>query len=53
MASNTQATTNKRKHRLAKAGRRRKNSEAKNSTPSDAQLFAGCGDPGKPVAKKK
>ena len=53
MASNTQATTNKRKHHLAKQGRKRKNAEARKSTPSDAELFAGCGEPGKSAVAKK
>ncbi len=49
MASNTQATWNKRKWRHANAGRRRKNLESRHSTPSDAELFAALGEPGKPV----
>jgi hypothetical protein len=51
MASNTQATWNKRKWRHANAGRKRKNLEARHSTPSVTELFAGCGEPGKPIAK--
>lgn len=50
MASNTQATTKKRAWHTAKGGRKRKNHEARHSTPSYAELFAGCGEPGKPVA---
>ena len=49
MASNTTATWNKRKWHLQKAGRKRKNAESRKSTPSEAELFAACGEPGKPV----
>lgn len=50
MASNTMATWHKRKWTHAKAGRKRKNEEARKSTPSYDELFAGCGEPGKPAA---
>jgi hypothetical protein len=55
MASNTQATWNRRKQRHQNAGRKRKNIESRHSTPSEAELFAACGEPGKPVpaASKK
>ena len=53
MASNTMATWHKRKARKANAGRKRKNSEARKSTLSDAELFAGMGEPGKPIAAAK
>ncbi len=50
MASLSKKTTAKRSRRLHRAGRRRKNLEARASTPSSAELFAGCGEPGKPVS---
>ena len=40
MASNTKATSVKRKNKHEKAGRRRKNKLAKKSTPSTTELFA-------------
>jgi hypothetical protein len=49
MASNTTASTNKRKRAHTNMGRKRKNRDARHSTPSDAQLFARCGEPGKPA----
>lgn len=49
MASNTQATWKKRAWHLAKAGRKRKNQEARHSTPSYTELFSACGEPGKPA----
>jgi hypothetical protein len=51
MASNTMATWNKRRQRHANAGRKRKNLEARHSTPSERELFAACGEPGKPVER--
>jgi hypothetical protein len=51
MASNTMASWNKRKRKHKNAGRKRKNAEARKSTPSYAELFAGMGEPGKPAAK--
>jgi hypothetical protein len=51
MASNTAATWNKRDRHHANAGRKRKAKESKKSTPSYAELFAACGEPGKPVQK--
>jgi hypothetical protein len=53
MASNTAATENKRARRHGNAGRRRKAAESKHSTPSYNQLFAGCGEPGKPAPAPK
>jgi hypothetical protein len=47
------ATWNKRTQRHQKLGRKRKNQEARHSTPSAAELFAGCGEPGKPVKAAK
>jgi hypothetical protein len=49
MASNTMATWNKRKRTHKNIGRKRKNQDARRSTPSAAELFAGCGEPGKPA----
>lgn len=51
MASNTTATTNKRSQRHHKLGRKRKNQEARHSTPSEVELFAACGEPGKPAPR--
>ena len=53
MASNTMATWHKRTRRHQNMGRKRKNQEARNSTPSEAQLFAACGEPGKPAPAQK
>lgn len=50
MASNTMATWHKRKWHLANAGRKRKNQQARHSTPSAADLFAGFGEPGQPAS---
>ncbi|MSP17842.1 MAG: hypothetical protein EXR73_14780 [Myxococcales bacterium] len=50
MASNTKASENKRKRNHRNAGHRRKALQSKNSTPSYAAQFAGCGEPGKTVA---
>ena len=52
MASNTKATTVKRKNKHEKAGRRRKNKLAKKSTPSAIELFANLGEPGKPAPRR-
>jgi hypothetical protein len=49
MASNTMATWNKRKRAHKNYGRKRKNKEARHSTPSAADLFAGFGEPGQPA----
>lgn len=51
MASNTKETWNRREHKRSKAGRKRKNKESRRSTPSAAELFAGFGKPGQPLAK--
>ena len=53
MASNTKATTVKRKNKHEKAGRRRKNKLARKSTASRVELFAALGEPGKPAPKAK
>ena len=49
MASNTTASTNKRARAHTNMGRKRKNRDSRKSTPTAAELFAGCGDPGKPA----
>lgn len=49
VASDTKKTSAKRKRRHRNAGRTRKNKLAQRSTLSDAELFAGCGEPGKPA----
>jgi hypothetical protein len=52
MASNTMATWNKRKRTHKNIGRKRKNADAKHSTPSYAELFAGLGEPGHAAHKQ-
>ena len=49
MASNTMASWHKRTRAHSNMGRKRKNQEARRSTPSYDELFAGLGEPGKPV----
>jgi hypothetical protein len=51
MASLTKKTKAKRRRRAKKAGRRRKNLQSRASTPSETELFAGFGEPGKPAPK--
>jgi hypothetical protein len=51
MASNTMATWNRRTRKHKNAGRKRKNKEARHSTPSATELFAGFGEPGKAAPK--
>lgn len=51
MASNTMATWHKRTRTHKNLGRKRKNKEARHSTPSATELFAGFGEPGKPAPK--
>ena len=41
MASNTTASTNKRARAHSNMGRKRKNRDARKSTPSNAELFGG------------
>jgi hypothetical protein len=53
MASNTMATWNKRKRAHRNMGRKRKNQEARHSTPSMTELFAALGEPGKPAPAAK
>jgi hypothetical protein len=52
MASRTKKTWNRRERHYANAGRKRKNREARKSTPSAAELFAACGEPGKPAPRQ-
>lgn len=52
MASDTRETEIKRKWRHQKAGRKRKNKEARKSTLSMTELFAGFGEPGQPAPSK-
>ncbi len=52
MASNTAASSVKRKNKHEKAGRRRKNRLARKSTKSTAELFSALGEPGKPAPRK-
>jgi hypothetical protein len=52
MASNTKATSVKRKNKQEKQGRRRKNKLARKSTKSTVELFAGFGEPGKPAPRR-
>ena len=52
MASNTMATWHKRKRTHKNNGRKRKNQEARHSTKSYHDLFAGMGEPGKPAHAK-
>ncbi len=49
MASNTMATWHKRTRSHKNMGRKRKNKEARHSTPSASELFAGFGEPGQPA----
>jgi hypothetical protein len=53
MASNTMATWHKRKRAHKNMGRKRKNADARHSTPSATELFAGMGEPGKPAPASK
>ena len=51
MASNTMASWHKRKRAHKNMGRKRKNAEARHSTPSADDLFAGMGEPGQPAQR--
>jgi len=51
MASNTMATWHKRTQKKKSSGRKRKNQQARHSTVSFDELFAGMGEPGKPLKK--
>jgi hypothetical protein len=52
MASNTKASSTKRKNKHQAAGRKRKNASARKSTKSAVELFASLGEPGKPAPKR-
>jgi hypothetical protein len=52
MASNTKATWNRRDRHHVNAGKKRKAKESRHSTPSYGELFAACGEPGKPAPSK-
>jgi hypothetical protein len=52
MASNSQKTWRKRDRRHVNMNPRRKAKESRKSTPSEAELFAACGECGKPAPKK-
>jgi hypothetical protein len=49
MASDTASTERKRARSHRNMGKKRKAKESRHSTPSAAELFAACGEPGKPV----
>ena len=49
MASRTKKTWNRRERHRSNAGRKRKAVQARKSTPSEVELFAACGEPGKPA----
>jgi hypothetical protein len=49
MASRTASSENRRKRKHKNAGRKRKNAQARRSTLSAADLFAGFGEPGQPA----
>lgn len=51
MASDTKKTMRKRQMRLKNAGRVRKAKQGRKSTATYAELFAACGEPGKPATK--
>jgi hypothetical protein len=51
MASYTQILKTKRANRRKNAGKRRKAIQSKKSTASYDELFAACGEPGKPAPK--
>jgi hypothetical protein len=51
MASRTKKSETRRARHHKNAGRKRKNRQARKSTPSEAELFAGCGEPGKPAPR--
>ena len=49
MASLTEISENKRKRRHKNMGRARKAKQSRKSTASYDELFAACGEPGKPA----
>ena len=52
MASNTKASETKRKRSHKNMGRKRKNRQARRSTLTATELFAGLGEPGQPTPTK-
>ncbi len=52
MASNTMATWHKRTRAHKNMGRKRKNADARHSTLSSQDLFAGMGEPGQKAGPK-
>ena len=53
MASRTQKTERRRSRRHKNMGRKRKNAQSVRSTVSETELFAACGEPGKPAPKSR
>ena len=53
MASRTKKTENRRARHHKNAGRKRKNVLARKSTPSEVELFAAMGEPGKPAPRTR
>ena len=53
MASDSKKTEIKRRRKHRNAGRQRKRRQARRSTPNEAELFAGCGEPGQPAPAAK
>jgi hypothetical protein len=51
MASSTKKTWNRRERHYSNAGRRRKAKQSRRSTLSADELFAACGEPGKPAPR--
>ncbi|MEZ4453619.1 MAG: hypothetical protein R3B09_29460 [Nannocystaceae bacterium] len=51
MASFTAVSKRKRARRHKNAGQDRKKKSGRRSTPSAVELFAACGEPGKPAPK--
>jgi hypothetical protein len=49
MASATKKTWNRRERHHSNMGRRRKAKQGRRSTVSMVELFAACGEPGKPA----
>ena len=53
MASRSKKTWTRRERHHANAGRKRKSVQARKSTPSEVELFAACGEPGKPAPRAR
>jgi hypothetical protein len=49
MASSTKKTWNRRERHHSNMGRRRKAKQSRHSTLSVEEMFAACGEPGKPA----